>query len=670
MSDTHRAMPPGKEPTRPLTRAASPEPAVPRRPAGAERAADRPVVDGYEILGELGQGGMGVVYRAKQKSLNRLVALKVLRPERLAHGSALRRFRREAEAALRLLHPHIVHIYDAGPTGNTYYLAMEYVEGIDLGKRVHQAGPLPVDQACEYVRQAALGLQHAHERGLVHRDIKPSNLMLMSSPAGPAVNGAPARPAGIIKILDLGLARLNQPGRYKGLATTLTQEGEFIGTPDFIAPEQAKNPRKVDIRADLYSLGCSLYYLLTGRAPFPAETVPEKLYQHWFAEPVAVDRLRPEVPASLKDLLARLMAKRVLDRFQTPAALAAALEILLTTEPLPSAPAPVLGWLDVAPTARETPVAQLALDAPGGPAGSTEVVSRCEGHLDWVRAVAFSPDGRLALSGSLDHSMRLWELMSGRELGRFEKHTGAVLAVAFSPNGRYAVSGGVDQTVHVWDVDSGWELRCLTGHAELVTSVVFLPDGRHVLSASRDRTVRLWDVGGGRELGRLVGHAGDVNTVAVSADGRLAVSGGADRTLRVWDLATGRELRCLRSRQARDQGPVVTAAALAPDSQHVLAAGSDHALVLWDLEAGREVRRYAGHTDWVTSVALSPDGRRAVSGGQDRTLRLWEVATGQELRCFREHANWVTSVAFSPDGRRALSGSGDRTICLWELPEE
>jgi hypothetical protein len=276
---------------------------------------DNLVLGPYVLLERLGAGGMGQVFKARHRKLGRIAALKVLRPERLANPDADRRFRREIQVAAQLDHRHIVHVLDADCVGGIHFLAMEYFEGsTDLSRLVKQHGPLPVATACEYIRQAALGLQHACQRGLVHRDVKPSNLLLTAD-------------GQTVKVLDLGLARLiPQPGDRQGSSSTLvTGQGAVVGTPDFIAPEQILDAHAADVRADLYSLGCTLYYLLTGQVPFPGETAGGKIGHHLLWEPPAVERLRPDVPPWLAALLRRLMAKSPDDRYQSPAELVAAL---------------------------------------------------------------------------------------------------------------------------------------------------------------------------------------------------------------------------------------------------------------------------------------------------------------------------------------------------------
>lgn len=300
---------------------------------------DKPLVGDYELLSELGKGGMGVVYKARHVRMNRVVALKVIDRERLRNPDAVRRFYQEVEAAARLHHPNVVIAYDAGQAGDTHYFAMEYVEGEDLDQYLRKHGPLPVGLACDFIRQTALGLQHAHESGLVHRDIKPSNL-IVEAPGKIAVQdvakdgdgGDPSQSSVLrrmhqpkgprVKILDMGLARLHQPDEDRGSAGELTREGRVVGSVDYMAPEQWMNASTVDIRADLYSLGCTFYFLLTGVVPFPGDEPMEKMLKHHLDTPKPVEVLRNEVPSKVASVVRRLMAKCREDRYQTPAELA------------------------------------------------------------------------------------------------------------------------------------------------------------------------------------------------------------------------------------------------------------------------------------------------------------------------------------------------------------
>jgi tRNA A-37 threonylcarbamoyl transferase component Bud32 len=283
----------------------------------------------YVLLERLGEGGMGAVFKARNWKLGRVVAVKLIRKESLDNPDAVRRFHREIRAAAQLDHPNIVRALDADEVGGTHLLVMEYAPGADLARLVEMHGPLPVETACDYCRQAALGLQHAHERGLVHRDVKPSNLLLT--------------PGGVVKVLDMGLARINSGETGDG-SSTMTRDGTVVGTVDYMAPEQAMNSHAVDGRTDLYSLGCSLYFLLAGRGPFPGGTAMEKLVKHRFEEPEAIELLRPGVPPAVAAVVRTLMGKRPEDRYPSAAAASEALAAagrgsMPEVWPAPTAPA-------------------------------------------------------------------------------------------------------------------------------------------------------------------------------------------------------------------------------------------------------------------------------------------------------------------------------------------
>jgi serine/threonine-protein kinase len=277
------------------------------------------VLGQYRILDQLGQGGMGRVFKAVHTTMNRVVALKVLAPQLVETDKAALLFNREMQAAARLHHPNIVTAYDANRVGDRYYLVMEYVEGPNLDRLVRDRGPLPIGQACDFIRQAALGLQHAFEMGMVHRDIKPANL-LVQPPAG---NAATRR--WTVKILDFGLARLHDAEATAGPGTIVTRPNVVMGTPDYVSPEQARDLHAADVRSDLYSLGCTFYYLLTGQVPFTEGTTMEKLVRHSTVEPPPVEHFRTDLPAALAATVRRMMAKKPEARYQTPIEVAAAL---------------------------------------------------------------------------------------------------------------------------------------------------------------------------------------------------------------------------------------------------------------------------------------------------------------------------------------------------------
>ncbi len=287
-------------------------------------------LDQYVILEELGRGGMGRVYRAEHQTMHRIVALKILAPDLTRNDRARDMFLREVRAVAQLVHPNIVTAFDANQVGDRFYLVLEYVDGPNLDQLVKAQGPLSIGQACDFIRQAAQGLQAAHVAGLVHRDIKPANILVQRR----AADGSP----GLVKISDFGLAKLIDQSGDSPAGTILTKPNTVMGTPDYLSPEQARCMHSLDIRSDLYSLGCTFYYLLTGQVPFPGGTSMQKLIRHSSDQPMPVEALRPEVPDAVREIIRKLLNKRPEDRYQTPAEVVQALEPFSVSGPTPWEP--------------------------------------------------------------------------------------------------------------------------------------------------------------------------------------------------------------------------------------------------------------------------------------------------------------------------------------------
>lgn len=293
------------------------------------------------------------------------------------------------------------------------------------------------------------------------------------------------------------------------------------------------------------------------------------------------------------------------------------------------------------------------------------------GHVGSVSAVAVSPNGRLALSGGDDHTLKLWEIATGREVRTFVGHTKSVCAVAFSPDGQRVLSGGglYDGSIKLWDVTTGREIRTFSGHTNAVCTVAFSPDGQRVLSGAQgtDPTLRIWEVGTGQEIRKFSGHKDSVNTAVFTKDGKWVLSGGDDQVLRLWDVATGREVRTFEGHEGG-----INSVALSPDGRRVLSGSHDYSMKLWDVATGREMRTFNGKTGGsIKAVTFSPDGRMAVSGGySNQPIKLWDVATGEIVRTLRSNGQTVASVAFSPDGYGILVGyqdeSGVATLKLFD----
>jgi WD40 repeat protein len=296
-------------------------------------------------------------------------------------------------------------------------------------------------------------------------------------------------------------------------------------------------------------------------------------------------------------------------------------------------------------------------------------VRRLLGHKGVVRDVAFSPDGRHAVSGAEDRMACLWEVASGKELRRFEGHTATIWGVAFSPDGRYVLTGSEDKTARLWDVQTGKQLKRFEGHKGRVRSVAFSRDGRRILCCGLE-SVRLLDLATGKELKTFEGFTtGPVHWSAFSPDERFLLTGDGNHgpsqgTVRLWEVASGKELRRMPGHQS-----AVGMVWFSPDGRLGVSSSHDKTVRLWEVGTGKELRRFQGHADIVEAVVFSPDGHRILSSGtRDRTVRLWDVDTGDELWSFEEQSSFVVAVAVSPDGRYALSGSGDGTLHLWRLP--
>lgn len=642
----------------------------------------------YVLLERLGEGGMGQVFRARHHKLGRIVALKVMRPERLAGAGMVRRFHREIQAAAQLAHPNVVLAFDAGEVNGVHYFAMEYVAGLDLARLVQRHGALPIEQACGLIRQAALGLQHAHERGLVHRDIKPANLLL-------------ANQTGTLKILDMGLARLCQEVHGEA-SSQLTQEGTVVGTPDFMAPEQTLDAHLVDIRADLYSLGCTLYYLLTAQVPFPGGSLGQKLMRHQLREPAPVESLRPEVPVEVAAIVRTLLAKQPAERFQTPIELANALSGVWATaagpgqlsDPgLPSPQASRTDHLPAAPTGQTSGTAinwsSVVDQSQQAAPSSSRTRPRLATLLLTAGLVAAAglvllgvmlglggrpdpekptpPEVKKSPLDLLDEiGIPATERLKGQPeeltvvLGQHRQRSWeAVLAVAFGPEGG-VIACDETNTVRHYNASLEQELQTKRGPNRRPRVIALSPDGRRALSNdSNSNHADCWDL----ETGASLSVAGGDKTSALlfCAGGKQAlIATPSDITW--WNLET-------KARLGRCEGTLgwINALLFFPERKQALSAGHDGTLRLWDLIAGQEVCRFDGQQGIIYSLAPLPDGKGFLSGGKDGKVRRWDLETRRERGCFEGHESEVGCLAVFRDGRRFLSGGYDSTLRLWEL---
>jgi WD40 repeat protein/tRNA A-37 threonylcarbamoyl transferase component Bud32 len=652
---------------------------------------------------------MGAVFKAEHLLMERLVALKVINRALLNKPGVVERFGREVKAAARLVHPNIVHAYDADQAGDCHFLVMEYVEGVTLARLVQEHGPLPVARACEYVRQAALGLQHAFAHGMVHRDIKPQNLMLTPAP-GPGEAGP-----SVVKILDFGLARLASEVKGEGAdpagltgpvnGATVTASGALLGTPDYIAPEQVDNPHTADIRADLYSLGGTLYYLLTGRPPFPEGGIADRLAAHRRRRPRPLNAFRRDVPPGVQRVLDRLLAKEPGRRYATPGDVARALAPFAEG----ARPRRLARWAAVA-------VAALALGWAGwryGPA--VYRLATNQGQLvietdDPDVEVAIKKggeqvtitDARTGRDVTLKAGTYQIELVHGKEglqlsTGEFTLTRGDNVIVrvyredkarppevgtvrridfsehslwwnAFSADGRYHLACGgsyasaASSRVRVWEVSTGRTvLEALgAGHA------VFMPDGKQVVALAPDNHFRVWEVATGREVRRFGKKAEGAESVEVAPDGKLLVTGHVDSSLRLWDPATGDLLGVLKGHKRG-----TATAQFSPDGKRLVSSSWDERTIgLWDVVGQKLIRMWRDTPPVNRKLAFAADGEQVISYGNG-TLYWWDPDADRPVRTLRlEPGLGDTGMGFSRDGRRFIYASAaDKRVRLLELPE-
>jgi serine/threonine protein kinase/Tol biopolymer transport system component len=647
----------------------------------------------YELRGKLGQGGMGTVYKAMHARLGKFVALKVLASERMNNPEAKARFHREMKAVGRLNHPNIVQATDAGEENGTHFLVMEFIEGIDLAKLVRQCGPLPVAEACELIRQAAVGLDYVHSQRLVHRDVKPSNLLLSSS--------------GQVKVLDLGLALLLESD-IGGEATASTM---VLGSFDYMAPEQGDDPHTVDARADLYSLGCTLYHLLAGQPPFPAPTYRtpfQKLKAHALAPVTPITAFKSDAPEDLARIVDRLLAKDPAGRFATAAEVALALKPLAADSDL----------RQLLPFAKQDPElltadehkAYSVLPVPQRRPRRLVVVLACliVAAFGFTAAVA----GFRAARGTLDPleqanaaNARPPRVLAPKTVMR--GHKGTVYSISFASDGQTLVSASEDKTVRLWDVQRGALRQTLPPHDHAVYCAVLSPDGKVIASASEgpdDGGIRLWDLEANRLSGTLTGHAKGIFDLAFSPDGKWLASAGWDKTVRVWDLATRHERHVLDDGR---QPSIIRRVVFFPDGKTLASAGGrvsvwdaetgaqkssfEHGgtaslkvapdggliavakwqagtITLFDPTNGKSTIKWQAHQSRINDLAFSSKSGLLASTGSDGTVRLWDPAGPRELAVLQGHRGSVYSVAFSPDGRTlATGGDADSAVMLWDV---
>lgn len=632
----------------------------------------------FDIEEVVGAGAMGVVLKARDGSLDRRVAIKVLSPHYADSESARRRFERESRSVAAVVHPHVVPIHAVDAAHELPYLVMAYVSGESLHERLRRNGPLDSKDVLRIGMQTAQGLAAAHSQGIVHRDVKPANILLED---------------GLERVVlsDFGLARAIDDA-------TMTRSGMLAGTPEYMSPEQAKG-ELVDHRSDLFSLGCVMYAMCTGQSPFRAESTMAVLKRICEAEPAGIRNINDAVPDWLQDVIEKLLEKNPDDRYQSASIVARLLEQCLGHAQQPSAiPLPREISHDLARerkrkryavhSRRHWLWATLGVAIVIGSAVLTKSfldnrsktisppVTKLDGHTAPVYTLAFSPNGDVLGTAGNESSIILWDVNAGKEAVRLDGLSKATRSLAFNMDGTLLASAGAnsighDDTISLWDTSTGTERFTLRGHVGSVSGVSFSPDGVTLASCGDDRTIKLWDVVAGKERATLEGHNGAVWIVSFSPDGGTLASGSDDMRTFLWDVATGERIGGLKGNRGAVRSLVFNS------TGSMLATGSfDAAIRLWDVAEAkktsglRPVLTLKGHSEPVVSLSFSPDDKVLASASWDSTIKLWDVVSGTEIATIDAHEGFVWSVAFHPDGIKIASAGEDATIRIWQLSED
>ncbi len=640
------------------------------------------ILDRYEVVllssqKPYAEGGFGRVHRVWDRERQLDLAVKSIHPDLSWNSKVVEDFKREAEVwATRIgSHPNIVTCHQVFVLGDLPRVFVEFVAGGSLHEwirtgKLYEGGPVQaLRRILDILTQLAHALHHTHEQGLIHQDVKPANVLLDLT--------------GIAKLTDFGLASVGFRAIGIGEApvdmTLLGTLGGMTGT--YCSPEQAEifqvkwaglhkhQPGHLTRRTDVWSWAVTALEMFQGEASWPSGSVADRYLKRTVENPCL-----PRMPATLVDLLACCFQRRPEDRPHDLGLVIKTLQEIHPNESEVSPPRepPSIGTDQCQPQVDPEPT------APSGPA--TPIPEKVQGEIcsgDWRGLlqspeymppqmqegfqVAAAPHGdryREEVPTTATH----FEISPLPFQPGFERHAHVVASVSLSGDSRMALSGSWDKTLKLWEVTAGRCLHTFNGHSAEVTSVCLGRDGQLALSGSLDKTLRLWSVSATHCLGIWKGHQGGICAVTLSSDSSLALSGGWDRNLKLWEVSTG---RCLRDFKGHHD--VVSSVSLSRDGRLALSGSWDATLRLWEVSTGQCLRIFEGHDLPVSTVFLGSDNQVAVSGSWGGALRVWNVSSGCCLATFKGHTAGVTSSGLSEDSKFALSGSWDGTLKLWKI---
>jgi len=639
----------------------------------------------FDVIELIGRGGMGVVLRAFDPSLQREVAVKVLDPQLASNKSYQERFCREARSAASVSHENIVAVYqvEEDEISGLPFLVMQLVVGESLDQRLRRVGKLSVPEVIRLGAQAAAGLAAAHAVGLIHRDVKPGNMLIEAG-------------TDRLKLTDFGLARATEDMK-------LTKTGFVSGTPLYMAPEQARGD-DVDHRADLFSLGVVMYETLAGKPPFDGKTPLAVLRRVADEAHKPLGELTPDIPEWLEDVIDRLLTKSPNHRFSTAAEVAELLGahvpqfVASDCDPAVATPCTLTGarsnlsrlarrrlrakltllmiiplllgiligmvgtWLAM-PDHSQALMQPIPADSnntvrPLVRAELSNPVSQYAGNSGGVWSLATSPDGQTLAMGLEDGHIIVYDTFEKKVRTTLDAHNGPVWGLQFLPDAKRFISASDDGAVNVWELGNPKRIQSLP-HSSGVRTLAVHPDGDWIATGGRDGVVLIWDLKKEKPVTEF-DHGSSVYTVAF--EGKNIASAGADKTVKVWDIEN-KEMRLTLPHKR----PVYAVAFSMNAKDPVIAtAGWDSVIRIWDSRNGDLKKELVGHEFDVLSLNFCPKGVCLASGGVDGTVRTWDVAEGRQNAQFQAHRPGTYVVRFARDGKSIYSGGRDGYVRQWD----
>jgi len=624
----------------------------------------------YRATEPLGQGGFGKTYLAMDEDrLGMRCVIKQFSPQIQGSKSMDKAISLFIQEALRLHelgeHPQIPTLLAYFEQDGYLYLVQQFIEGQNLLQEVRQKGAFQERQIRDVLAELLPVLRFIHRHQVIHRDITPTNILRRKSDNH-------------LVLIDFGIAKQFNDGNSG-------QPGTRIGTEGYAPIEQFRGGRAYP-SSDLYALGATCLYLMT-------QTKPDNLYDplqgRWFWREylqdrgtIVSDQLAHVLNMMLKDLVGEryqsvdeamrdlnadyfLPPKSMLSQPAPTKSSSAATGKSASTSPSAAKPANGTAVPSKPPTSKP-PTSKLPAAKP--PQSRPPIIhanGRCiytlNAHSSWVTSVAIAPSSQILASGSLDDTVRLWNLQKGELLTTLTGHQKGINAIVISPDGRSLTSASDDYTLKIWNIN-GTLIRTLTGHSRDVNAVAITPNGQILATGAEDRTIRLWHMGLGTLLKTILGVGSMVKSLTISPNGRVLISGGLDNKIKLWSLQTGQQVGLLVGHTG-----AVNALAISPDGQ-ILASGSkDKTIRLWNLQTGDLIKLLGEHGREVNAIAFTPDGKLLISGSGDTTVKLWDLSAGEVKETLTGHTDSVNSVAVSADGLVFVTGSSDSTIRAWRL---